>query len=90
MKDRCCRPLAYCYHLYGGRGITVCERWQNSFSAFLADMGPKPSPEHSIDRINNDGNYCAENCRWATTKEQQANRRPRRKREPAMQYEATE
>lgn len=60
---------------YRDRGIKVCDRWLNDFTAFLADMGPKPSPKHSIDRINNDGNYEPGNCRWATMKEQIANRR---------------
>lgn len=76
MKKRC-GNVGYKY--YHDRGITVCERWANSFEAFLADMGPKPSKKHSIDRIDVDGNYEPNNCRWATAKEQQANRRVSRR-----------
>lgn len=60
---------------YGGRGITICQRWREDFANFLADMGPKPSPDLSLDRINNDGNYEPDNCRWATREEQQRNTR---------------
>jgi hypothetical protein len=75
MKARCSNPKASNYKLYGGRGITVCKRWRDSFEAFFADMGSKPSPRHSIDRKNTNGNYNKRNCRWATAKEQANNRR---------------
>ena len=74
MKSRCLNAKQAAYKNYGGRGITVCERWL-SFKNFLADMGPRPSPKHSIDRWpNNDGNYEPSNCRWATATEQARNR----------------
>ena len=75
MKSRCFNDQTAGWELYGGRGITVCDRWRDSFPAFFADMGAKPSPNHSIDRIDVNGNYEPGNCRWATSKQQSANRR---------------
>ena len=72
MRARCSNPKAPHYDRYGGRGIRVCERW-STFENFLADMGTKPSPKHSIDRRDNNGNYEPTNCRWATKAEQSRN-----------------
>jgi hypothetical protein len=78
MRDRCRNPKVAHYECYGGRGITVCERWMDSFENFYKDMGPKPSARHSIDRINVNGNYEPGNCRWATIKQQRRNTRANR------------
>jgi len=75
MRQRCNNMHHQAYSEYGGRGITVCERWQNCFENFLEDMGKRPSPRHSIDRVDNDGNYEPGNCRWATVTEQGRNKR---------------
>lgn len=74
MLARCSNPKRRDFNDYGGRGITVCERWRNSFGAFLEDMGVKPA-NHSLDRRDNSGNYEPSNCRWATNQEQGNNRR---------------
>lgn len=75
MKRRCYNQNADQWPHYGGRGITVCKRWKNSFVAFLKDVGPRPSPKHSIERIKNNGNYTPRNVRWATQAEQLRNTR---------------
>ena len=79
MKTRCFNPNASDYHLYGGRGITVCAEWRHDFLAFFTYIGPRPSAEYSIDRIDVDGDYRPSTVRWADRKTQARNKRPRRK-----------
>lgn len=73
MWSRCSRPTANGFKHYGGKGVTVCDRWR-TFDSFLADMGPRPSAKHTLDRIDSTGNYCPENCRWATWSTQTRNK----------------
>ena len=75
MKARCYQPGHHFSEHYGARGITVCDKWLHDYPAFLADVGRRPSPRHSIDRIDNSKGYSPENVHWATASEQQINRR---------------
>ncbi len=75
MRARCSNPKSISYPAYGAKGISVCERWENSFDAFYEDMGARPSKRHSIDRIDGAKGYTPENCRWASLEEQARNKR---------------
>lgn len=75
IKSRCLNSNVECFDRYGGRGIKVCARWRRSFKSFLADVGPRPTPRHSIERIDNDEDYRPGNVKWALPGEQQNNRR---------------
>ena len=79
MKKRCLNPKDRNYPEYGGRGIAIHPAWVDDFQSFLRDMGSRPTKQHTLDRINNDGDYTPENCRWGSVEEQQNNRRNSRK-----------
>lgn len=83
MRQRCTVPENPAYEDYGGRGITICDRWLNSPQAFIDDMGLKPTPAHELDRIENDGGYEPNNCRWVLRKTNCRNRRSNRRLEHA-------
>ena len=75
IHSRCYNKNVRCYKNYGGRGIVMSDEWRNDFTRFLADMGPRPSPDHQVDRIDVNGNYCADNCRWVPSADQAKNKR---------------
>ena len=78
MKARCLNQRSANWPSYGGRGITICDEWRNSFEQFMSDMGPRPSKRHSVDRIDNGRGYSPDNCRWATLTQQARNTRSNR------------
>ena len=84
-RARCNNPANRKYPLYGGRGIRMADEWLHSFSAFIAEVGPRPSLKHSLDRKDNDRGYEPGNVRWATTREQNINRRPQRPKKMGVQ-----
>lgn len=75
MRKRCLDKTNQAYHNYGGRGITICDRWSNSIESFIEDMGERPTPTHSLDRVDNNKGYSPENCKWSTPIEQNNNQR---------------
>lgn len=89
MIQRCYNPKNRNFSSYGGRGITMCDQWRLSFQAFLADMGLRPTAQHTIDRIDNNGNYEPGNCRWATRAEQGRNKGPYRPLEASKKARCT-
>ncbi len=86
MKNRCLNPNGEVYKNYGARGIRICDRWL-SFENFLEDMGKRPSPRHTLGRLDNDGDYEPDNCEWQTATEQNKNRRPPRRARRARRYD---